>query len=405
MKGHVEADSCSTVNIIDEEKFQHLQNASTNKIKLSTTNTEVYPYGQEKPLPLVGCFETEIESLSTGNKIRTNFLVAKGNTNSRPLISLETSVELGVLMIANTLQPSPIVPTQTVVFNRPSPTRTDQAQLKASGTIDNLVDAYQDVFTGLGKHKKITAKLIVDESVIPVVHKQRKIPYNLNEKAKREEQRLVEMEIIEAVPDDQPTTWCTNPVIAPKPHNPKAIRYCSDMRAPNTAIKRPVTEVPTVTDIKFKLEGPKVFSVLDMNEGYHQLELEKSSRHLTTFYGSRQKMRYTRLNYGTLSAQDIFDKAMDDTVEGLSGVMHIRGDFIVFGKNNEEHDHALEALLQRFRECGLTFNTVSWSSFFSRRSEACSCKSGSSQENEPSEECSRSSFFAWHGPIFGTVYS
>ena len=128
------------------------------------------------------------------------------------------------------------------------------------------------------------------------------------------------------------------------------------MRAPNTAIKRPVTEVPTVTDIKFKLEGAEVFSVLDMNEGYHQLELEKSSRHLTTFYDSRQKMRYTRLNYGTISAQDIFDKAMDDTIEGLSGVMHIRDDFIVFGKNNEEHDHALQALLQRFRECGLTFN-------------------------------------------------
>ena len=122
VKGHVEADSCSTVNIIDEEKFQRLQNASTNRIKLVTTNTEVYPYGQEKPLPLVSCFETEIESLRTGNKIRTNFLVAKGNTNSRPLISLETSIELGVLTIANALQPSPTIPTETVVFSQSSPT-------------------------------------------------------------------------------------------------------------------------------------------------------------------------------------------------------------------------------------------------------------------------------------------
>ena len=46
---------------------------------------------------------------------------------------------------------------------------------------------------------------------------------------------------------------------------------------------------------------------------------------------------------------------MDDTIEGLSGVIHVRDDFIVFGKNNEEH-HALQALLQHFRECGLTFN-------------------------------------------------
>ena len=109
--------------------------------------------------------------------------------------------------------------------------------------------------------------------------------------------------MIEAVPNDQPTTWCTNPVIAPKPHNPEAIRFCSDMRVPNTAILRPVTEALTVEDIKFKLEGYTVLSVLDMNEGYHQLELDESSRHMITFYGTECKMRYTRLNYGPISAQ------------------------------------------------------------------------------------------------------
>ena len=67
-------------------------------------------------------------------------------------------------------------------------------------------------------------------------------------------------------------------------------------------------------------------------------------------------MRYTRLNYGTISAQDIFDKAMDDTTEGLSGVLHIRDDFIVFGKDSNDHDSTLRNLLQQFRECGLTFN-------------------------------------------------
>ncbi len=75
-------------------------------------------------------------------------------------------------------------------------------------------------------------------------------------------------------------------VIAPEPHNPDSIRYCSDMHVPNTAIKIPVTEVTTISDIKFKLEGAKVFSVLDMNEGYHQIELDEESRHFTTFHGT-----------------------------------------------------------------------------------------------------------------------
>lgn len=86
----------------------------------------------------------------------------------------------------------------------------------------------------------------------------------------------------------------------------------------------------------FKLEGATIFSVLDMNEGYHQLERDEGSRHLATFYGTECKMRYTRLNYGKISSQDIFDRVMDDTVAGLNGVLHIkthiRDDFIVFGK-------------------------------------------------------------------------
>ncbi|KAK3739257.1 hypothetical protein QZH41_000263 [Actinostola sp. cb2023] len=222
--------------------------------------------------------------------------------------------------------------------------------------IEQLVEEYHDIFTGLGKHKFIQAKLIVDETVPPIAHKQRKIPYNLKNKASLEEKRLENLGVIEVIPDDVPTTWCSNPVVTPKPHNPEVIRYCCDMRVPNTAIQRPITEVPTIEDIKFKLEGACVFSVLDMNEGYHQLKLDESSRHLTTFYGTTKKFRYKRLNFGAISSQDIFDKAMDDTIDGLEGVLHIRDDFVVFGKTLAEHDISLRALLQRFRECGLTFN-------------------------------------------------
>lgn len=46
---------------------------------------------------------------------------------------------------------------------------------------------------------------------------------------------------------------------------------------------------------------------------------------------------------------------MDDTIAGLNGVLHIRDDFIVFGKGNTDHDETLENLLQRFQECSLTF--------------------------------------------------
>jgi hypothetical protein len=93
-----------------------------------------------------------------------------------------------------------------------------------------------------------------------------------------------------------------------------------------------------------------------MNEAYHQLELHPDSRYITTFHGTQGKMRYKRLNYGTISAQDIFDKAMDDVLQGINGVLHIRDDFIVYGATQQEHDDSLRKLLQRFQEYNLTFS-------------------------------------------------
>lgn len=334
VKGKVDADTCSTANIIDQARFETIRQASGGRTQLLPTSTKLYAYAQETPVPLIGRFLAEVESVSTGKCVNTEFLVTKGAKNTRPLLSLDTSLQLGVVQLTH---------------------KTESVD-SAHDNVDTLLSEFKPVFTGLGKHKTIKAKFIVDETVIPVAHKQRRVPFNLEKKARAEEIRLKQAGIIEDVPNDQETTWCTNPVVVPKPHNPDAIRYCSNMRVPNTAIKRPSVEPLSVEDIRFRLNGYDTFSVLDMNEGYHQIELAEESRHLTTFHGTANKMRYTRLNFGAVSSQDIFDKAMDDTIEGLEGVLHIRDDFIVGGKGVEHHDKNLRALLQRFMDCGLTLN-------------------------------------------------
>ena len=70
------------------------------------------------------------------------------------------------------------------------------------------------MFSGVGKHKSIKAKQIANQDIHPVAHKQRRIPYNLAQKAVKEE----ELGITEAAPVSQPTTWCTNPVTKPSSH-------------------------------------------------------------------------------------------------------------------------------------------------------------------------------------------
>jgi len=193
VKGGMEADSCSTANIINEHKLEKLQSSLQHKIAMRPTDTRLFTFAQKEPVPLVGCFDAEIEGISTGSRTTATFLVAKGTTKSRPLLSLGTCVELGLLHLTNATQEK-----KTEAVGQTSAPSTQPV-------VTSLTLEYHEVFSGLGKHKSIKAKLIVNKDIHPVAHKQRRIPYNLAPKATKEEQRLRDLGIIEAVPDSQPT--------------------------------------------------------------------------------------------------------------------------------------------------------------------------------------------------------
>ena len=196
VKGEMKADSCSTANIMNENKFESLQAALEKKITLKLTDTQLYAFAQNEPVPLIGCFDAEVKGVNTGRKTTAHILVAKGVTKSRPLLSLDTSVERGLLHMTNATQEKAKQPAESHTGASP-----------ADPLVAKLMLDRHDVFSGLGKHKYIKAKLIVDGSVQPVSHKQRRIPYNLAQKVAREELRLREQGVIAAVPDNQPISF------------------------------------------------------------------------------------------------------------------------------------------------------------------------------------------------------
>ncbi|KAJ8332643.1 hypothetical protein SKAU_G00424320 [Synaphobranchus kaupii] len=63
--------------------------------------------------------------------------------------------------------------------------------------------------------------------------------------------------------------------------------------------------------------------------------------------------RFNRLPFGIMSAQDEFQRRIDETYEGLSGVAVIADDILVYGRSKEEHDASLRAMLERTRERGI----------------------------------------------------
>ena len=104
------------------------------------------------------------------------------------------------------------------------------------------------------------------------------------------------------------------------------------------------------------LNGAMVFTKLDLNQGYNQLELAPESQYITTFGTHMGLMRYKRLNFGISSAAEIFQNVIRETLEGIDGAKNISDDILVFGKSHEEHARNLRAVFQRLREKDLTLN-------------------------------------------------
>ena len=128
--------------------------------------------------------------------------------------------------------------------------------------------------------KVVQVKLHIDNQVQPVAQKHRRVSFHLREKLDTELERLEKAGIIEKV--ETATDWVSPIVITPK-KSTNDIRVCVDMGAPNRAIKRVRHVNPTIEDLRYDVNGAKVFSKLDLAKGFHQLELHEDSWGITTF--------------------------------------------------------------------------------------------------------------------------
>ncbi len=128
------------------------------------------------------------------------------------------------------------------------------------------------------------------------------------------------------------------------------------MRRANEAIIRERHPIPTVDEVLQTVNQSTVFSKIDLKWGYHQLELDEESRKITTFATHCGLFRYKRLMFGINSAPEVYQHVIQQVLHGCKGASNISDDIIIHGKNREEHDQALENVLQRLKEKNLTLN-------------------------------------------------
>ena len=100
------------------------------------------------------------------------------------------------------------------------------------------------------------------------------------------------------------------------------------------------------------------------------MEVEETSKQYLTINTHKGLFRYNRLPFGIKTAPSIWQRAMEQTLQGIPNVEVMLDDIIVTGKSDAAHLENLEAVLKRLAEKNLRIN-VQKCRFFMERIEYC----------------------------------
>ena len=220
----------------------------------------------------------------------------------------------------------------------------------AQAELDTLLKRYQEVFVdGLGTMASVYAALKLKKEASPKFFRPRPIPFALREPVEQELSRLEQEGVLKKVMHSK---WAAP--IVPVPKRDGKVRICGDYKVTiNQAIDVDQYPLPRPTDLFATMAKGKSFSKLDLSQAYQQMQLDEQSAQYLTINTHLGMYQYTRLPFGVASAPAIFQRAMDEILQGIEGTVCYIDDILVTGSTDKEHLQRLEEVLRRLRDNGL----------------------------------------------------
>ena len=135
-------------------------------------------------------------------------------------------------------------------------------------------------------------------------------------------------------------------------------RFAVDYRESNKitiSISHPIPRLEDVFDALGDSHAT-IFSILDLNSAYFQIELDPETRHKSAFITHDGVFEFTRMPFGLRNAPMSFQMLMSQVLKGLNWkyVLCYIDDILVFSANFGEHLRHLGEVFQRLKDAKLT---------------------------------------------------
>jgi RNase H-like domain found in reverse transcriptase/Reverse transcriptase (RNA-dependent DNA polymerase)/Integrase zinc binding domain/Integrase core domain/gag-polyprotein putative aspartyl protease len=132
-------------------------------------------------------------------------------------------------------------------------------------------------------------------------------------------------------------------------------RFCVDYRKLNAITLKTVYPLPRIDEALARLEGSSYFSSVDLQSGYWQLVVRPEDQEKTAFTTADGHYQFRAMPFGLSGAAHTFQRAMDTILANLkwTACLVYLDDIVIFGRDLEEHNARLRAVLQCLRTAGM----------------------------------------------------
>ena len=216
----------------------------------------------------------------------------------------------------------------------------------------DVLKDFVDVFDGKLRHyPDEEIHLDVDPNAQPHRSRAYPIPRSQLKRFKQELDRLVQIGVLS--PQGR-SSWISGSFIIPKKDN--TVRWISDFRALNKALKRKVYPIPRIQDILSRRSGYKFLSKLDISMQYYTFVLDDASKELCTIATPFGLYKYNRLPMGISQSPDIAQEVMESVLRDIEDLEVYIDDIAIFGQDFDSHLSVLRQVLARLQEKGFIVN-------------------------------------------------
>lgn len=213
----------------------------------------------------------------------------------------------------------------------------------------DMIGEYIEKNPSIGRIPGIEHEIKLKKNV-EIRNKPYPIPYKLYDRTKEEIKRLLSLGIIRK--SNSPITS----LFFPKVKKNGNIRLIIDYRSLNKITVKENFPIPEMLDFLYTIGDSKYYSTIDLNQGFHQIDIKESDKFKTSFCVPWGQYEYNTMPFGLTNVPKTFQRSLFYLLNEYSFVKIYLDDILIHSANQTQHFNHVNTILNKLISVGISVN-------------------------------------------------